>query len=157
MVTPCHPICVYNELIGPIEYALYHYFYQDGTIGYSIRLTGILNTYILAPGESSAPFGTTVAPQITAHYHQHIFSLRLDPMIDGVSRVVGSVFRNTDSYTIQLNNSVIETDVVSLAAKTGSADNYAGNGFTIESRTIQTEGEGARTYDAAKDRRYAYQ
>lgn len=68
-----------------IEYAFYYYFYQDGTIGYSVRLTGVLNTYILAPGESSAPFGTTVAPHITAHYHQHIFSLRLDPMIDGVS------------------------------------------------------------------------
>lgn len=67
------------------------------------------------------------------------------------------VFRNTDSNTTQLKNSVIETDVVSLAAKTGSADNYAGNGFTIESRTIQTEGEGARVYDAVRDRRYAHQ
>jgi primary-amine oxidase len=87
MVILCYSTCVHNGLIGSIEYALYYYFYQDGTIGYSIRLTGVLNTYILAPSESSAPFGTTVAPQITAHYHQHIFSLRLDPMIDGVSYV----------------------------------------------------------------------
>jgi primary-amine oxidase len=66
------------------------------------------------------------------------------------------VFRNTDSNTTQLKNSVLETDVISLAANTRSTDNYAGNGFTIESRTIQTEGEGARTYDAVKDRRYAH-
>lgn len=79
-------------------------------------------------------------------------------MIDGVSSALsGYVFRNTDSNPKQLKNSVIETDVVSLAAETGSADNYAGNGFTIESRTIQTEGEGARAYDAVKDRRYVHQ
>jgi len=70
--------------------------------------------------------------------------------------LVDSVLRNTDSNHTQLKNSVIETDVVSLAAKTGSVDNYAGNGFTIESRTIQTEGEGARAYDAVKDRRYVH-
>jgi hypothetical protein len=154
--TPFHPTCVYNGLIRLIEYAFYYYFYQDGTIGYSIRLTGILNTYILAPGESSAPFGTTIAPNITAHYHQHIFSLRIDPMIDGVCCASLTLFRNTDSNRAQLKNSVIETDVVSFAAKTGSVDNYAGNGFTVESRTIQTEGEGARAYDAIRDRRYAH-
>ena len=62
---------------------------------------------------------------------------------------------NPDNNRAQLKNSVIETDVVSLAAKTGSAENYAGNGFTTETRTIQTEGDGARAYDALKDRRYA--
>ena len=66
------------------------------------------------------------------------------------------MFRNIDSNQKQLKNSVIETDVVSIAARTGSVDNYAGNGFTIESRTIQTEGEGARAYDAVKDRRYVH-
>lgn len=53
-------------------------FYQDGSIELEIRLTGILQVYIGADGEQS-PYGTAVAPNITAHYHQHIVSLRPRP------------------------------------------------------------------------------
>ncbi|PVF93842.1 amine oxidase catalytic domain-containing protein [Serendipita vermifera] len=118
------------------EYAWYYYFGQDGLISFAIRLTGILNVYVLAPGESSAPFGTTVAPQINAHYHQHIFSLRIDPCIDGPT------------------NTVLETDIVPLASPTGSADNWVGNRFVTEERAIKVASEGGRTYDFVKDRRW---
>lgn len=105
-------------------------------MSFSVRLTGILNVYVLAPSESPAPFGSTVAPQINAHYHQHIFSFRIDPMIDG------------------LKNTVLEADIVPLSSPTGSTDNWAGNGFTVDERVIKTAEEGGRVYDHEKDRRW---
>ena len=109
---------------------------SSGSVSFAVRLTGILNVYVLAPGESSAPFGTTIAPQINAHYHQHIFSFRIDPCIDG------------------LMNTVLETDIVPLAQPTGSAENWAGNGFTVNERLVKTAEEGGRSYDFEKDRRW---
>ncbi|KAF8518115.1 copper amine oxidase [Hysterangium stoloniferum] len=119
------------------EYCFYYYFYQDGSIEFEIKLTGILNVYMLAPGEPSGPFTTQVAPRIGAHYHQHLFSVRIDPMIDG------------------LLNSVIESDIVTLPnAPTGSKENWAGNAFIVQDRTLQTAKDGARDYDFTKDRRW---
>ena len=55
---------------GNYEYAIYWYFYQDGTIEFEVKLTGIVLTSALAPGESS-DFGTLVAPGTLAAHHQH--------------------------------------------------------------------------------------
>jgi primary-amine oxidase len=103
-----------------------------------VRLSGILNVHALAPGESAGPHATQVAPRIGAQYHQHLFSIRIDPMVDG------------------LRNSVVESDIVPLPkAPTGSADNWAGNAFITQERTLRTTLEGARDYDFAKDRRWS--
>ena len=111
--------------IMPAEYIWNYFFYQDGSIEFEIRLTGILQVYVSKPSEPS-PYGTFVAPQINAHYHQHLFSLRVDPMVDG------------------LNNSVVESDVIPLPnAPTGSKENYAGNAFVVVERTIADAREGA--------------
>ncbi|KAL0063442.1 peroxisomal copper amine oxidase [Marasmius tenuissimus] len=116
------------------EYIWNYHFYQDGSIEAEVRLTGILQTYVAGEDEPT-PFGTKVAPQINAQYHQHIFSYRLDPMIDG------------------LFNSVVETDVVPLPdAPTGSDNNYAGNAFIARDTTLQTSA--ARPYDWEKERRW---
>ena len=40
-------------------------FYQDGNVQLEIRLTGILNLSLLAPGESTGGYGTEVAPQVS--------------------------------------------------------------------------------------------
>lgn len=101
-----------------------------------MRLSGVLNVYVLAPGETPGPYGSIVAPQINAHFHQHIFSFRIDPYIDG------------------LKNSVLETDIVTIDAPTGSAENWAGNGFTIKEQVIKESCEGGRAYDFGKDRRW---
>lgn len=70
-----------------------------------------------------------------AHYHQHLFCLRVDPIIDG------------------LKNTVIESDVAALPdAPTGSAANYAGNAFTSRDTVLETET--GRPYDFAKERRW---
>ena len=102
-----------------------------------MKLTGVLNVHVLAPGESAGPHATQVAPRIGAQYHQHLFSIRVDPMVDGI------------------RNSVIESDIVPLPnAPTGSAENWAGNAFVTQQHTLRSAQEGARDYDVAKDRRW---
>ncbi|CAL1702502.1 unnamed protein product [Somion occarium] len=117
------------------EYIFYYYFYQDGNVELEIRLTGMLQVYVKGDNEPN-PFGTTVAPGLNAQYHQHLFSLRLDPMVDG------------------LQNTVVETDVLPLNAPTGSALNFAGNGFFTKETPITNQKDGARDYDLEKDRRW---
>jgi primary-amine oxidase len=102
-----------------------------------IRLTGVLLVYVAGTDEPN-PFGTTVAPNINAHHHQHIFSIRVDPMIDG------------------LYNSVMETDIVPLPdAPTGSSANFAGNAFLTQERVLKSQREGARDYESTLDRRWS--
>ncbi|KAF8167322.1 copper amine oxidase [Crassisporium funariophilum] len=115
------------------EYIWNYHFYQDGSIEFEIRLTGILSVYVSKDGEPN-PFGTTVAPNINAHYHQHMFSIRVDPMIDG------------------LKNTVVESDILPLDAVTGSKANFAGNAFFPQDTVIKTES--GRPYDYAKERRW---
>jgi primary-amine oxidase len=120
------------------EYIFNYMFYQDGNIELEIRLTGIVQVYAEDPKKpSESPFATTVAPGVSAQYHQHMFSVRVDPMIDG------------------LFNTVVETDIVPVAAPTGSALNHAGNGFTTKSFPIATQRDGARDFELQTDRRWA--
>jgi primary-amine oxidase len=112
-----------------------YYFYQDGSIEFEVRLTGILQTYVAGPNEP-APYATRVAPGIHAHFHQHLFSVRVDPMVDG------------------LLNSVIETDVLPASTGYGSPENFAGNAFQVHDRVLRRANEGAREWDAAADRRW---
>ncbi|KAG5336846.1 hypothetical protein C0989_011784 [Termitomyces sp. Mn162] len=116
------------------EYIWNYYFYQDGSIEFEIRLTGILSVYVAKKDETS-PHGTVVAPGINAQYHQHFFSFRIDPMIDGLS------------------NSVIESDTVPLPdAATGSPANFAGNAFISKETVLTTEV--GRQFDWTKERRW---
>ncbi|KIJ66507.1 hypothetical protein HYDPIDRAFT_86968 [Hydnomerulius pinastri MD-312] len=118
------------------EYIWNYYFYQDGNVELEIRLTGILQVYVGGNNEPS-PHGTMVAPGVNAHLHQHIFSIRVDPMLDG------------------LNNSVIESDIVGLSAPTGSKENFAGNGFVVQDRILKDQvKDGARDFDWAAERRW---
>ncbi|KZP00411.1 hypothetical protein CALVIDRAFT_475745 [Calocera viscosa TUFC12733] len=123
--------------VANYEYIFYWNFYQDGTFELEIRLSGVLNVYVLAEGERAGPHATEVAPRIDAQYHQHLFSMRLDPMIDG------------------LKNSVVETDVVASPYPTGSDENYAGNAFTTKNTIIKTTAEGERQWNADADRRWS--
>lgn len=120
------------------EYIFNYMFYQDGNVELEIRLTGIVQVYAEDPkNPSSSPFATTVAPGVSAQYHQHMFSVRVDPMVDGLA------------------NTVVETDIVPVDAPTGSPQNHAGNGFTTRSRAITRAGDGARHFELATDRRWA--
>ncbi|WZO96540.1 primary-amine oxidase [Isosphaeraceae bacterium EP7] len=68
--------------VGNYDYGFYWYFYQDGTIQLEVKLTGIVNTQALHPGEV-AGFGTEVSPGLNAPNHQHFFNARLDLDVDG--------------------------------------------------------------------------
>ncbi len=68
--------------IGNYDYGFFWYLYQDGTIAFEVKLTGVLSTGAVAPGERPA-HGTLVAPGLNAMVHQHFFNMRLDLDIDG--------------------------------------------------------------------------
>ncbi len=76
--------------VGNYDYGFYWYFYQDGTIQMEVKLTGIMNTTALKPGEP-ARYGTEVAPRLIAPYHQHYFNARLDFAVDGENNTVHEV------------------------------------------------------------------
>jgi Cu2+-containing amine oxidase len=99
-----------------------------------VKLTGILNTYALAPGEDAAPYGTEVYPGVNAHNHQHLFCLRIDPNIDGPM------------------NTIFEVDAVASDAPVGSKENLYGNAFYARKKKIETMGEAACDYNGATSR-----
>ena len=115
---------------GNYEYAFYWYFYQDGTIEFEVKLTGIVLTSALAPGESS-DFGTLVAPQTLAGHHQHFLSLRLDMAVDG------------------LRNTVYEVDTEAVPPGPG---NPLGNAFRPVKRPLRRESEAQRVIDPLRGR-----
>ncbi|KAG6355229.1 hypothetical protein INS49_004310 [Diaporthe citri] len=110
------------------EYCFYHTFTLDGTYKLEIKLTGMLNTYCMHPSETAAPYGTEVAPSINAHNHQHIFSLRVDPEVDGP------------------NNTVVQNDAALSDDPLGSPGNPHGNGFYCKKTPLRTSLEGAADY-----------
>jgi primary-amine oxidase len=105
------------------EYGFYWYFYQDGTIQYEVKLTGILLCGALA---DFPKYGTVVAPEVNAINHQHFFAMRLDFDIDGA------------------NNSVYESN--SYAEPMGENNPY-GNAFYAQDTVLATELEAQRIID----------
>ncbi|KAG7879307.1 hypothetical protein KL905_003294 [Ogataea polymorpha] len=116
------------------EYCLYWVFMQDGAIRLDIRLTGILNTYILGDDEEAGPWGTRVYPNVNAHNHQHLFSLRIDPRIDGDG------------------NSAAACDAKSSPYPLGSPENMYGNAFYSEKTTFKTVKDSLTNYESATGR-----
>jgi primary-amine oxidase len=86
---------------GNYDYGFFWYFYQDGTIQFEVKLTGILYTAAIGPGEKPK-YGTLVAPQVNALNHQHFFNVRLDLDVDGAPNSVYEV--NTETEPIGPNN-----------------------------------------------------
>ena len=72
------------------EYGFFWYLYQDGTIQFEVKLTGILSLAAYPPGETPK-HGNLVAPQLYAPNHQHFFNMRLDFDLDGTANTVHRV------------------------------------------------------------------
>jgi primary-amine oxidase len=117
--------------IGNYEYGFFWYFYQDGTIQMEIKLTGIMMTMAVPPGETEFKHSVLIAPQLAAPHHQHLFNFRLDLSVDG------------------LQNSVYELDVEPVPP---GDDNPLGNAFVQKATLIDRESEGARFCDFARGR-----
>ncbi|MGI5193557.1 primary-amine oxidase [Streptomyces sp. CA-288835] len=111
--------------IGNYEYGFFWYFYLDGTIQFEAKLTGIVQTRAVAPGEKPA-YGTLVAPQLDAPNHQHLFNMRLDMEVDGP------------------RNTVVEVDAVGLPM---GPDNPYGNAIVARRTEITNERDGRRMCD----------
>lgn len=116
------------------EYCVYWIFHQDGTIQLEIKLTGILNTFAMNPGEDTHGWGTEVYPGVNAHNHQHLFCLRVDPNIDGP------------------DNTVFEVDAVRGPGEVGGAENKYGNAFRAAKRKLATAGASMCDYDGSCSR-----
>ena len=116
--------------VGNYEYGFFWYFYQDGTIQLELKLTGIVNTAAVPPGETPK-YGTLVAPQLNAHIHQHFFNFRLDLSVDGEG------------------NSAYEVNTV---AEPPGPDNPHGNAFYAVATPLRTEEEAQRVIDPLQGR-----
>jgi len=68
--------------VNNYEYGYFWYFYQDGSIEFEAKLTGIVLTVADAIGKDH-PSATELEPGLWAPYHQHILCARLDLDIDG--------------------------------------------------------------------------
>jgi len=116
--------------VANYDYGFFWSFYQDGTLEMEVKLTGMLNTGALDKDEIPK-YGTIVAPQLNAPYHQHFFNFRLDTQIDGI------------------NNSVVEVNTV---PEKRSPENKYHNAFYTETKTFQTEQEAKRNIDLTSAR-----
>lgn len=68
--------------VGNYEYIFAWLFWQNGNIEIETRATGILSTSLIDPNKTS-DWGNVVSPGVLAANHQHLFSLRINPMLDG--------------------------------------------------------------------------
>ncbi|KAE8451561.1 hypothetical protein EG329_003634 [Mollisiaceae sp. DMI_Dod_QoI] len=100
--------------VGNYEYVFMWHLDQAAGLHYRIQATGILSTAPIDKGVT-VPFGTKVNEGVMAPFHQHVFSLRIDPSIDGD------------------NNSVIEEDSVAMPM---DEINPFGVGYVTKNRLI---------------------
>jgi primary-amine oxidase len=111
---------------GNYDYGFFWYFYQDGSIEYEVKLTGVMSNGSL-PDDQRPRHGTLVAPGVYGPNHQHIFCVRLDMAVDGP------------------HNSVVECD--SVAVEPGP-DNPHGNAWVVSRRPLRRESEAQRLANA---------
>ncbi|MFM9107439.1 MAG: primary-amine oxidase [Chloroflexota bacterium] len=69
--------------LGNYDYGFFWYLFQDGSIECEVKLTGILSTGAVAPGERPAHGQLLNADGLYGPVHQHFFSFRLDFDVDG--------------------------------------------------------------------------
>jgi len=115
--------------VGNYDYGFYWYFSLDGSIELEVKATGVVFTSGY-PGEGYR-YASELAPGLGAPYHQHLFSARLDTMIDGT------------------DNAVDELEAVFVPR---GPENPTGTGFTQSVTRLRTEKEAQRLADNAKNR-----
>ncbi|MSY64223.1 MAG: primary-amine oxidase, partial [Actinobacteria bacterium] len=116
--------------VNNYEYGYFWYFYQDGSIEFEAKLTGIVLTLADTPGKPH-PSATELEPGLWAPYHQHILCARMDLDIDGT------------------HNSVVEIE--SFAHPIGEKNPYGGAYETRET-ILASEKKAQRLIDPMKSR-----
>jgi primary-amine oxidase len=72
--------------VGNYEYGFFWYLYQDASIQFEAKLTGILHTAGWIDAERS-PYSLPLGDGIVTSHHQHFFCARLDLDVDGTANV----------------------------------------------------------------------
>jgi primary-amine oxidase len=116
--------------VNNYEYGYFWYFYQDGSIEFEAKLTGIVLTLADTPGKAH-PSATELEPGLWAPYHQHILCARLDMDIDGEG------------------NSVVEVE--SFAHPLGEKNPYGG-AYETREVILSNESKAQRLVDPIKSR-----
>ncbi len=116
--------------VGNYEYGYFWYFYQDGTMELQVKLSGVMSTGAVPPGEQPK-YGALVAPGLYGPNHQHYFNVRLDMMVDG------------------RDNSVYEVDSESVPP---GPENPSGNAWIARPTLLAREAEAQRIIDPLKAR-----
>ncbi|MDX6349544.1 MAG: primary-amine oxidase, partial [Streptomyces sp.] len=115
--------------VGNYDYGFYWYFSLDGSIELEVKATGVVFTSAY-PGPGYE-FASEIAPGLGAPYHQHLFSARLDMMIDGTDNAV---------------------DEVESALVPRGPRNPTGTGFTQTVTRLRTEAGAQRLADNTRNR-----
>jgi len=118
--------------VGNYEYGFYWYFYLDGNIQLEVKLTGIVSTMAIPPGETPT-YANVIAPGLAAPHHQHLFNARLDLDVDGTT------------------NTVYEVEAAPVPT---GPDNPLGNAFRQQATVLATEAEAQRQTHAATSRHW---
>lgn len=114
--------------VANYEYIMAFMFNQAGELTYEVRATGIISTQAIDDGVQ-VPWGTIVHPGVLAVHHQHIFSLRVDPAIDGhANRLVYD-----ECHPMPLSDF-----------------NPHGNGYTVAQTTVETSAGLDANFDTAR-------
>ncbi|MQA12742.1 MAG: primary-amine oxidase [Pseudonocardiaceae bacterium] len=82
--------------VGNYEYGFYWYLYQDGTIQCEVKLTGIMSTGAVAPGQRPSHGQLLTSEGLYAPIHQHFLNFRLDFDVDGPHNSVQEVHTEAD-------------------------------------------------------------
>jgi primary-amine oxidase len=120
--------------VGNYDYGFYWYFSLDGKIEFEVKATGVVFTSAYpGPNEDGTPYpwASELAPGLGAPYHQHLFSARLDMMVDG------------------LGNAVDELEAAFVPRDEG---NPTGTGFTQSVTRLHRESDAQRMADNLKGR-----
>lgn len=121
--------------VSNYEYILAWNFSLAGDITYEVRATGILSTQPVDLDLTTQlhPYGTVVHPGVLAAYHQHFFSLRVDPMVGG-----------------REGNKVVYEEAVPLPRD--AKENPHGVGYTVRRTPVATSG--GYDLDTSKNRTF---
>lgn len=119
--------------VANYEYILAFVLDQAANLHIEVRATGILSTMPIRPDLKDVPWGTVVAPGVLAVNHQHLFCVRVDPMMDGNTK-----------------NTIVYDDAVPVRDDPG-LDPF-GNAFRVQTTPITRPG--GYDLDVAKGRTY---
>jgi primary-amine oxidase len=109
--------------VANYEYGFFWYLYQDGTIEFEGKLSGIVSTGALPPGENTRHGQLLNDEGLYGPIHQHFLNFRLDMDVDGQE------------------NSVYEVNTESVPP---GEENPHGNAYYAKATQLETEADGGR-------------